>query len=206
MAEPPVQLQALKQPLAIRTECIARQNTKINVKLAFSWSSGDFTAETTDGATILSCTGVVWSWSARKEIKDGSGLPLFNLRCSWFSVSKAWRLELPGDGYVIMTVRPHLALGKLRLTCTFTNVAPGGEGQEVKLEVLSKDHQHLETHINYEEKTVAVVRRFLSDGSVLAKGKFRPVVELEVTEGLDTALVSCKTDTKHFILRALTGG
>ena len=192
MSEPHPHLQALKQPLAIRAECIAPQTTKINVKLAFSWSSGDFTAETADGATILSCKGIVWSWSARKEVEDASGLPLFSLRCSWFSMAKAWRLELPGDGHMIMAVRPRWSLGKLKLECTFTNAAPGEEGQEVKLEVQGQDFQHLETHINYRGKTVAVVRRFFSNRSVVTSGKFKPLVEVEVAEGMDTALVSCK--------------
>ena len=206
MSEPRPHLHALKQPLAIRAEYIAPQTTKINIKLGFSWSSGDFTAEKADGSTILSSQGIVWSWSARKEVKDASGLPLFNLRCSWFSLAKAWRLELPGDGHIIMVVRPRWSLGRLKLECTFTNAAPGGEGQEVKLEVQGQDFQHLETHINYEGNTVAVVRRFFSNRSVVTKGMFKPLVEVEVAEGFDTALVSCKLNTQHFSMRAVTGG
>ena len=92
-----------------------------------------------------------------------------------------------------------------KLECTFTNAAPGGEGQEVKLEVHGQDFQHLETHINYEGNTVAVVRRFFDNRSLLTKGFFKPVIEVEVTQGLDTTLVSCKLNNLLVCSRAFAG-
>lgn len=98
------------------------------MKQDLSWSNGDFIAKKADGVILLSCNGKVWSNSARKEFKDASGLPLFSLRISWFSVARAWRLELPGDGYIVMAVRPRWSLGKVKLDCMFNNAATDVEG------------------------------------------------------------------------------
>ena len=183
-------LAALKQPLAIRTDCITPHRTTLHVKQDRSWSNGDFTARNADGVIILSCDGKLWSNSARKEFKDASGLPLFSLRSSWFSMSKAWRVELPGDGHMIMAVRPRWSLGKVKLDCTFNNVVPGGEGQEVTLEVRRQDSQTLVTHIRRGESKVASVRRMFDDGGKGANWLFKPQYEVDVAEGMDMALVS----------------
>ena len=190
MPMPRSNLATLQQPLAIRTDCIALQRTSLHVKQDLSWSSGDFTAKNADGALVLSCDGKVWSNSARKEFKDGSGLPLFSLRSSWFSMSKAWRLELPGDGHLIMAVRPRWSLGKVKLDCTFKNAASDVDAQEVILEVRGQDFQNLVTHISCGESRVASVRRMFDSGGKGGDWKFKPEYEVDVAEGMDTALVS----------------
>lgn len=183
-------LATLEQPLAIRTDCITPQRTSLHVKQDLSWSSGDFTAKSADGALILSCDGKVWSNSARKEFKDASGLPLFSLRSSWFSMSKAWRLELPGDGHLIMAVRPRWSFGKVKLDCTFKNAASDVDGQDVILEVRGQDFQNMVTHISCGESRVASVRRMFDSGGRGANLLFKPEYEVDVAEGMDTALVS----------------
>jgi len=75
------------------------------VKQDRKWSNGDFTAKNADGAVILSCNGKLWPNSVRREFVDWSGLPLFSLRSSWFFMSKAWRVQLPGDGQMVTAVR-----------------------------------------------------------------------------------------------------
>jgi len=190
MAIPRSDLTTLEQPLAIRTNCITIHRTTLHVKQDRSWSNGNFTAKNAEGTLILSCDGKVWSNSARKEFKDASGLPLFSLRSSWFSMSKAWRLELPGDGHLIMAVRPRWSLGKVKLDCTFNNVASGGDGDEVTLEVRGQDTQSLVTHISRGESKVASVRRMFDSGGKGANWLFKPEYEVDVAEGMDMALVS----------------
>ena len=190
MAGADVDLPILKEPIAIRTDCIAAHRTTIYVKLDRSWSKGNFTAKAADGSLILSCDGKVLSNSARKQFTDASGLPLFSLRSSWFSMSKAWTLELPGDGHVILAVRPRWSLGKVKLDATFTTAASNGEGQEVMLEVRGQDYQHLLTYISRGTSKVASVRRMHEDGENRPKFFFKPEYEIEVAEGMDTALVS----------------
>lgn len=188
MASARVHLPALKEPIAIRTDCIAAHRTTIYVKQDRSWSNGNFNAKTADGSLVLSCDGKILSNSARKQFTNVSGLPLFSLRSSWFSMSKAWTLELPGDGHVIMAVRPRWSLGRVKLDCTFTNAALNGGGQEVTLEVRGQDSQHLVTNISRGENKVASVKR-MYDGGKRPKFFFKPEYEIEVAEGMDTALV-----------------
>ncbi|MCJ1368105.1 hypothetical protein MMC16_007244 [Acarospora aff. strigata] len=189
MATPRSNLATLKQPLAIRSDCITPQQTTLHVKQDLSWSNGDFTAKNANGAVILSCDGKVWSNSARKEFKDASDLPLFSLRSSWFSMSKAWRLELLGDGHMIMAVRPRWSLGKVKLDCTFRNVASDGEGQEVKLEVCRQDYQSLVTHISCGESKVASVERVFDEGKA-QNWLFKPEYKVDVAGGMDMALIA----------------
>jgi len=190
----PSNLTTLKQPLAIRTDCITPHPTTLHVKHDLSWSNGNYTATKADGSVLLSCDGKSWSNSMRKQFKDASGLPLFDLRISWFSMAKAWRLELPGDGgQMVMAVRPRLSLGKLKLDCTFTNAASDddGEGQEVTLEVRGQNLQNVVTDITCGEKKVASVRRVFEDGKRGALWMFKQEYEVDVAGGMDMALVSC---------------
>lgn len=180
-------LPPLKQALAIRADWIPSQTTKLTVKQDRSWSKGDFTAKQDGGPLIFSCDGKLWSNSARKELRDATGLPLFSLRASWWSMSKAWRLELPGDGHMILAVRPRWSLGRVKLDCTFTNIAPGGEDQQVLLEVRGQDSQALVTHINHGEKRAATVRRVFQEG---ASWRFKPEYSVDVAAGMDQSLVS----------------
>lgn len=189
MASARVDLPILKEPIAIRTDCIAAHRTTIYVKQDRSWSNGNFTAKTADGSLILSCDGKVLSNSARKQFTNASGLPLFSLRSSWFSMSKAWTLELPGDGHVIMAVRPCWSLGRVKLDCTFTNAASNDGGQKVTLKVRGQDIQHLVTDISCRETKVASVKRIHDDGGKRPQFFFKPEYEIEVAQGMDTALV-----------------
>lgn len=183
-------LATLKQPLAIRTDCITCRRTTLLVKQDRSWSNGNFTAKNADGTVILSCDGKLWSNSARKVFNDASGLPLFSLRSSWFSMSKAWRLELPGDGHMIMAVRIRWSLGRVKLDCTFKNAASDGEGQEVTLEVRGQDYQNSVTLVSCGESQVASVTRVLDGDAKGGNWLFKPEYEVDVAEGMDMAVVS----------------
>jgi len=115
---------------------------------------------------------------------------MYSLRSSWFSMARAWRLELPGDGHIIMAVRPRWSLGKIKLDCSFTNAAAEGEGHKITLKVRGQDSQHLVTHISYGEKLIACVRRMFDGGSQGLKFGFKPEYDIDVAGGIDLALVS----------------
>lgn len=190
----PSDLTTLKQPLAIRTDCITPQPTTLHVKHDLSWSNGDYTVTKADGSVLLSCDGKGWSNSMRTQFRDASGLPLFDLRISWFSISKTWRLELPGDhGQMVMAVRLRWTFGKLKLDCTFTNAASDddGGGQEVTLKVRGQDMQNFVTDITCGETKVASVRRVFESGKRGAFWMFKQEYDVVVAGGMDMALVSC---------------
>ena len=103
-------LTPLKRTLVIRADWIPSQKSQSTVNRNRSWSNGDFTAKH-DGPLDFSSDGKLWSNSARKELQIVTRLPLFRLRASWWSMCKAWRLEIPGDGHPILAVRPRWSQG-----------------------------------------------------------------------------------------------
>lgn len=106
-------------------------------------------------------------------------------------MARAWRLELPGDGHMVMAVHLRWSFGKVKLDCTFTNAASDGEGQEVTLEVRGQDHKNLVTDITYGGTKVASVRRVLDGSGKGGNWVFKPEYEVDVAGGMDMALVSC---------------
>ena len=98
-------------------------------------------------------------------------------------MSKAWQLELPGDGHLIMAVRPRLSLGKVKLDFTFDNAAEGGEEREVMLEVRGQHGQILVMHVCWRGSRIATVRRIFDDGGKGASWLFKQEHEVDVAEG-----------------------
>ena len=75
----------------------------------------------------------------------------------------------------------------MELDCTFTNIAPGREDQQVLLEVRGQDFQVLFTHIPHGEKRAAGVRRVFEEG---ASGRFKSYHTVGVATAIDMSRVS----------------
>ena len=179
-------LQPLKEPIGLRTESIVSQRSILLVTQRHSWSGGDFTVRTPDGVTILTSSGKLASTSGRKEFKDASGLPLFDLKMSWFSLSNSWYLELPG-GQRILSVRSKWFLRRLKLEVTLRNVASRTH-EEVTLKVHGEDFHLGSTRVLWQERPVAVVRKKLD--LLNTKPGVTSEFEVEVAAGMDQVLVS----------------
>ncbi len=65
---------------------------------------------------------------------------------------------------MIMAVRLRWSWGKVKLDCTFNNVASDGKGQEVMVEVRGQDYENRVTHICCGGSKVASVRRKVDEG------------------------------------------
>lgn len=181
----PPTLYTPKQPIAIRPDCIAPEQTTIHVRQKAAWSHGDFISRKTDGTIILTSEGKILSNSARKEFLDGSGLPLFSLRRAWFSLTRHYWLELPG-GQDILTIRQKASFGKIKLDFTVHNAA-SPDREEVVLESRGLDWQNAVTDVLCDGKKVAMIRRKFNENTI--SYKFLPEYDVDVAEGMDTALV-----------------
>lgn len=180
----PVALNASKQPIAIRPDCITNERTTILVKQKAAWSHGDFIAQKADGTPILTSSGKVLSNSARKEFQDASGLPLFSLRRAWFSLTRHYWLEIPG-GQEVLSIRQRWWFGKVKFDCMIRNAL--SHGQEVVFEVRGADMLNTKTDVLYDGKKLASIQRKMDHHTM--SYKFLPEYEVDVAGGADTALV-----------------
>jgi uncharacterized protein YxjI len=179
-------LKPLKASIALRPEFIAPERTVLHLTQHRSWSGGDFTARAPDGATILTSSGKWGSMSGRKELKDPSGLPLFDLRMSLFSFSNTWYLELPGGGQRILSMRYRLTMRQVKLEVTLKNAASATD-EEVTLQVQGEDSHLVSTRVLFQGRPVAVIRK-KSNGTFKVFSEF----EVEVAAGMDQTLVGAK--------------
>ncbi|KAI4281216.1 MAG: hypothetical protein L6R38_003878 [Xanthoria sp. 2 TBL-2021] len=181
----PPKLSTLKQSIAIRPDCITHEHTTFTVKQKAAWSHGDFVARNANGTTVFTSSGKLLSNSARREIEDASGLPLFSLRRSWISLTRHYWLELPG-GEEILKVQQHLSFGKIKLDFMLRNAATNDQ-DEVVLQLRGADMLNEVVEVlNAEEKVASIQRK--TDGHSMSY-KFLPEYEVEVAEGVDTSLV-----------------
>ncbi|KAL8757219.1 MAG: hypothetical protein Q9199_002366 [Rusavskia elegans] len=198
----PTALSPLKQPIAIRPDCVVNEPTTITVQQKPGWTQGDFIAQRADGSTILTSNGKLWSNSARKEFQDASALPLFSLRRAWLSLARHYWLELPG-GQQILTVGQRWSFGKIKLDFTLLNAATHDHEEKV-LELRGADMLNEITEVSCDGNKVASIQRKMDTRSY----KYLPEYEVRVASGIDTALVSVMVvilaelihnnwDTKH---------
>ncbi|KAE8351222.1 tubby C-terminal-like domain-containing protein [Aspergillus coremiiformis] len=192
----PSKLPALKQPIAIRSEQIASDTTVLRVKQHTSLSAGDFTISqcTADGdpgnprlTTLFSVDGHAASWRCRRDFRDASGLPLFELHRKGTGVT--WFVQLPGNtgsAKPIATLAPRWSALKDKFDVCFTNAAAGGE--EVVLEVRGQDIWKMKTNV-YFNGSLVMTTRVMNVLQYYVPFK-RPQWEVEVAQGLDLSLVS----------------
>lgn len=186
-----------KQPVALRKEFIARSATTITIKqLDHTWYGLDFTVTKSDGSPLFTVDGKPRSMSQRRQFKDHTGLPLFDLCRKWLS-KNAWFVELPGGGgssHLLTGVfKSTLGLPKFDIVMKNAVVPEKAEaGEDVTIEVRGKDGNYLTTHITIDGCKVAQVRRIPSPKEQLrvytARGN-RPKWEVDVAEGMDLSLV-----------------
>ncbi|EAW14974.1 uncharacterized protein ACLA_003870 [Aspergillus clavatus NRRL 1] len=188
-------LTPLKQPIALRTEYLASNTTKIRVKQhSIRWSSGNFTVSTvpTDGSpaeTLFTIDGDFGSWSQRRHVQDASGLPLFEISRKKLGVT--WFVHLPGskerdNAQPIATIVPQWHALKDKFDIHFKNAA-GGDADLV-LNVRGQDIWKCKTHV-YHGDVLVMTSKLADMVSVYIPGK-GPNWELEVAEGMDLSLAS----------------
>lgn len=93
-----IHLPPAPHPIAIRKEHITPSQTIINIKQHDDAYLGhDFTIrDAYSGSKLFTVEGKSLSNSQRREFRDASGLPLFELRRRYFTAKNAWELNLPG--------------------------------------------------------------------------------------------------------------
>ncbi|KAF4211277.1 hypothetical protein CNMCM8980_001502 [Aspergillus fumigatiaffinis] len=174
-------LSHLKQPIALRTECIASSPTTIRVKQhSNSWSAGDFTisrvpvpSDDSPPQTLFTVDDDFASVSQRRRIQDATGLPL----------------KEKDDPRPVATVVPQWHMLKDKFDVHFSNAAGGDSGrEEIVLSVRGQDIWKSRTHVYYGDALV-MTSKLKDMVAVYVPGK-RPEWEIEVAEGVDLSLAA----------------
>lgn len=205
------ELSPLKQPVAIRPEFIARQETSLLVrqqgkaaastKFAVFAPEHDAAAGDEKGAPdasapreppsysdkpLLSADGKYSSDEERRTFFDASGLPLFDLYHT--RRGSTWHIEVPGGKSPSLGfVEPQFTSAtKEEYKVQLRNAA--GSGEDVVLRVQGQDVWKLRTNVTVGDQVVMTAKR-LDRMSVYLPGS-KVEWQVEVAEGMDMALAS----------------
>ena len=193
--QPMAQLQALKTPIAVRTEYIAKQPTTIVIEQhEYTHIGRDYTIHDGNNNFLFKVKASTLSMTQKRGFQDASGTPSFDLRRRFTSVKRHWYLIRPGeDRDGLMTAQIHWGY-TLGLTITVHNQAASGAETELEFMEIGP-HGKLAT-IRAGDVEVASIRRTARDGGSGEKFmervsfKKRPIWTMHVAEGMDLSLVS----------------
>ncbi len=201
------ELSPLKQPIGIRPEFIAREETSFRVhqegKGAASTKFTIFSPEQNapkDGkgavtetekspTTLISVDGKYSSAEERRTFLDASGLPLFDLYHA--PRGTTWHIEVPGgNSPSVAFIEPQESAVKDDYKLQLRNAAAGAGagGQDVVLRVQGQDIWKLRTNVLLGDQVVMTTKR-LDKLSVYLPGS-KVAWQVDVAEGMDMALAA----------------
>lgn len=197
-----LELQPPSHPLAIRPESITTEELTLSVhNRPEPWHPLDYTVSY-NRATIFTVFGHPFSIGQRRTFYDRSGLPLFDLRCRWYS-SSVLDLKLPGAEESLLTAKLRVAVSEPRVTVSFCNAVaatsldssssdtrkdkskssdsthantkpnPGPPPQQITIEVHAQDLDNMAQVVVVENRTIAAIQR-ITDPGQLTEGQMPP--------------------------------
>ena len=185
----PSNLAVLKQPVAIRSDCVCSHPTALRVRQhCLSWSLGDFTVTDTSSAehsatpkTLFTVDGKIASWTQRRAVREASGLPIYDMRRK--NEGATWYVELPGGSEPLVTLAPRRNNLKDKL-----DVYVHGE-EETMLEVRGLDVWKKKTDVYLGDRLVMEVRLVNLFSAYVPFFKDNQW-DIRVAQGMDASLVS----------------
>lgn len=203
------QLTPAPHPIAIRFEHLAETETHLRIEESSNlFGPSDFTALSDDGTTLFSAHGKGALFGKKREIRDGSGLPIFELHASSSSLKGAWYLELPGRSHERLLSIDILGgmSGRVSLHVHFANryehdgPSIGSSGQnsvpstEAVLEIRGQDIERILFDVFYLGAKVARIRRLVSSVISRTRSGGQPLWEASVSANVDLSIVSSDED------------
>ncbi|CRG84146.1 hypothetical protein PISL3812_01471 [Talaromyces islandicus] len=185
-------LDSLEQPIGLRPDLVAATARRIRVKQHAGLGPSDFTVTGTNDSEpessptkLFSVDGHVMSWQSRRNFRDGSGLPLFEVARKKAGVT--WFVHLPkDDGEPIATITTRFHALKDKFDVYFNNAA--GSREKVQLEVRGQDIWKLRTNVYFGERMVMTCKR-TDKMSVYIPGKALEW-DVDIVQGMDMSIAS----------------
>jgi hypothetical protein len=131
--------------------------------------------------------GPMKSWSWRRQMKDTSGVPIFDLRHHGSAMKNLWTAESP-DGHRLAELK-HISSSR---RSDLDMVIPTGKGAKdnVVLQVRQKDHSAITTYVFFEAICIAELQlqesNDITDLSQVDRSSWR----VRIAGGVDPAIVS----------------
>ncbi|KAM0703565.1 hypothetical protein Q7P35_009504 [Cladosporium inversicolor] len=199
------QLTPALHPIAIRFEHLAETETHLRIEESLNlFGPSDFVALSDDGTTIFSAHGKGAVFGKKREIRDGSGLPIFELHASSSSLKGAWYLELPGRSHERLLSIDLLGgmSGRVSLHVHFANryehdgpsTGPSTQNSppstEAVLEVRGQDMERILFDVFYLGAKVARIRRLVSSVISRTRTGGQPLWEASVSANVDLSIIT----------------
>ena len=196
------QLIAAPHPIAIRFEHLAEAETYLRIEESSNlFGPSDFIALSDDGSTVLAARGKGAVFSKKREIRDCSGLPIFELHASSSSLKGAWYLELPGRSHERLLSIDLLGgmSGKVSLHVHFANRYEHDSSSSTQtsspptnavLEIRGQDMERIPFEVFYLGAKVARIRRLVSSVISSTRSGGKPLWEVSVSANVDLSIVS----------------
>lgn len=205
------QLTPAPHPVAIRFEHVAETETHLRVEESSTlFGPSNFTALLDGGTTVFSAHGKGAVFGKKREIRDASGLPIFELHASSTSLKGAWYLELPGRSHERILTFDLLGgmSGKISLHVQFTNryeqddpsmsTPNSPSATDAVLEIRGQDIERILFDVFYLEAKVARIRRLVPAVISSTKSGGKPLWEASVSANVDLSIVSPDTHNEIF--------
>lgn len=188
-----------QRPVGLRSEYISEQKTPLIL-----YPGGDtqstraYTVQDKDASILFTVTG--WKFSSRscREVRDGSGLPLFEIHQGWTFARNAWVITLPGcDAARIATCRRRGLGGDLSLT--FENMmamdSKGAKERSLTIDIEKHGRVLALFDVVDGDRRIMDVGESIQHNKKLAlmpssKPGYRPAMDVMVMPGVDMSLVS----------------
>lgn len=197
------------RPVALRGEYMSERKTSLVLYPSGSPESPcAYTIRDDDFQALFTVTGRKFGSRSYREVRDETGLPLFDIRREWSLSNAVWVLTLPGSSKdpLVICRRPTSGKGVL----TFENmVAAGGKNAEDRAVTISiEKHGRALTWFDVVDgdRRIVEVRESIRHNKSLAllpgrKTKCRPAMDLTIMRGVDISLVSSSPGDTHLFDR-----
>ncbi|KAJ5959655.1 uncharacterized protein N7479_006805 [Penicillium vulpinum] len=196
-------LKAPERQVAFRLEHIVTERTMLLLKPhGDAQSDHAYKISDEEGSPAFTATGRKYNDRSCRELRDSSGLPLFDIHTKPISNPLGWVVTLPGskiNDATIAKATPKLAWNSINLIFSFRNGAAEDRSEEDKQVTLTvKKHGEALAFFDIVDgdRRIAELRESITHNERLALRKMkrggghRPALDLIVSPGVDISLVS----------------
>ncbi|KAJ5584201.1 uncharacterized protein N7459_004001 [Penicillium hispanicum] len=197
-------LKAPERQVAFRQEHIAEVKTTLVLKPAGDAQSAvAYRITHEDGMPAFTATGRRYGGRACREIRDASGLPLFDLHTKPLSSPFSWVMTLPGSNpseTAIAKATPSWGWNRINLDFSFRNGAADDRKRDEDKQVTLTVKKHGEVLAFFDvvdgDRRIAEVRESITHNEKLALRRnsrgnsHRPALDLVIIPGVDISLVA----------------
>ncbi|KAJ5189263.1 hypothetical protein N7491_005591 [Penicillium cf. griseofulvum] len=197
-------LKAPERQVAFRLEHIATERTTLLIKPHGNpQSDRAYKISDEEGSTAFTATGRKYNDRSCRELRDSSGLPLFDIHTKPLSNPLSWVVTLPGSKISEGTVAkatPRLTWNSVNLVFSFRNGAAEDRKSEEDKQLTLTVKKHGEALAFFDivdgDRRIAELRESIVHNERLALrrtkrgGGHRPALDLIVSPGVDISLVT----------------